>query len=336
MSNDTFESVSRLTRDMARAAATLSPDEARYLVDAYYIQQENRKRTNNQVRALGETEEPHSVVAWLANQDAILEGQIKRALDSYTDAHPIGEWLKEITGIGPVIAAGLLAHIDITQSPTAGHIWRYCGLDPTSEWISRARCDAWMRLNSLPLDELKAQAAADFNRRPDAFAAAATKEELAKLIVRRPWNASLKRLCWLAGESFVKVSKLESDVYGKLYIGRKAYEHELNDRGGYSELAAAVLARTPNHAQRAIYLTGKLSDGHLHERAKRWAVKMFLSDLFEHWYRVHHNAPPPKPFAIGVLGHAHYRNGVEILARAKAAGKDSEEEANGEHRHLGA
>ena len=40
-------------------------------------------------------------------------------------------------GIGPVIAAGLLANIDIKQAPTVGHIWRFAGLDPTNKWIGK-------------------------------------------------------------------------------------------------------------------------------------------------------------------------------------------------------
>jgi hypothetical protein len=79
-------------------------------------------------------EEPHALIGWLAEQSGILEGQIKRALDAYSDTKPAGQWMKSIYGIGPVIAAGLLAHIDITQCPTVGHIWRYGGNDPTDTW----------------------------------------------------------------------------------------------------------------------------------------------------------------------------------------------------------
>jgi len=44
-----------------------------------------------------------------------------------------------ITGIGPVITAGLLAHLDITQAPTAGHFWRFAGLDPTCKWEKKTK-----------------------------------------------------------------------------------------------------------------------------------------------------------------------------------------------------
>jgi len=50
----------RLTRDLVEASRTMGAEEARYLVDAYYATQENRKRTDNQVRALGE--EPHFLI----------------------------------------------------------------------------------------------------------------------------------------------------------------------------------------------------------------------------------------------------------------------------------
>jgi len=122
----------RLSRDLIKASSTMTTMEARYLVDAYYLMQDDRKRAHNQVRAM--EEEPHSVIGWLAGQSETLEGQIKRALDQYSDSHPAGTWLKSNYGIGPVIAAGLLAHIDIRKAPTVGHIWRFAGLDPTLKW----------------------------------------------------------------------------------------------------------------------------------------------------------------------------------------------------------
>ena len=135
--NETSESpevVRRLRRDLVKAASTLSVDEARYLVDAYYAMQEYRKAAGNQVRALAESEEPHGVIQWLFDQNTTVEKQILRALDSWTDALPAARWAKSICGIGPVISAGLAAHIDITRSATVGHIWRFAGLDPTVEW----------------------------------------------------------------------------------------------------------------------------------------------------------------------------------------------------------
>lgn len=126
--------IARLTRDLARGAALLSDKEARYLVDTYYIMQEQRLRASNQVRALADSLEPNTTLGFFLDQFESLEGQVKKALDVYSREQPLGAWARSQKGIGPVLAAGLLAHIDITKAPTAGHIWRYAGLDPTQKW----------------------------------------------------------------------------------------------------------------------------------------------------------------------------------------------------------
>jgi phosphatidylserine/phosphatidylglycerophosphate/cardiolipin synthase-like enzyme len=59
---ETPEAIQRLKRDLVTAAATLSVNEVRYLVDAYYAIQESRKAAGNQVRALAESKEPHTVI----------------------------------------------------------------------------------------------------------------------------------------------------------------------------------------------------------------------------------------------------------------------------------
>ena len=252
--------VDRLSRDLANAARTLGASEARFLVDAYYAMQEQRKRSANQVRALGENAEPHDVLKWFTGQNETLELQVKRALTKYAESHPIGMRMMSVVGIGPVITAGLLAHIDITQAPTAGHIWRFAGLDPTLNW---------------------------------------GKGE------KRPWNAALKTLCWKIGESFVKNKGREGCFYGQLYDQRKAYEAEINAAGGYADQAAAILKARPTHKQKAIYAEGHLPDGHLHARAKRYVVKLFLSHLHEVWYRHEYGQAPPAPYAMVFAGHAH-------------------------------
>ena len=37
-------------------------------------------------------------------------------------------------GVGPVITAGLLAHLDIERAPSAGHFWSFAGLNPNMKW----------------------------------------------------------------------------------------------------------------------------------------------------------------------------------------------------------
>ena len=128
------EKVERLSKDVKQAAAGLSQQEARYLVDSYYQIQEHRLAAAAQSRSLAKTEEPNALVGYLAAELAVLEGEIKKALSVYAAGDPVGAWSLSICGIGPVLAAGLLAHIDIEKAPTAGHIWSFAGLDPGAEW----------------------------------------------------------------------------------------------------------------------------------------------------------------------------------------------------------
>jgi hypothetical protein len=235
--------------------------EARYLVDTYYQLQEFRKASANQARALTTSEEPHETVAFFAGQFGTLERQVQGALDAYSKGDPLGQWLRAVKGIGPVIAAGLLAHIDWTV-PTAGNIWRFAGLDPSVTW---------------------------------------RKGE------RRPWNASLKTLCWKIGDSFVKFSGHDDCYYGQLYRQRKEYELERDVTGGNADAAKRTLEERTirDAATRTVYESGHLPAGRLDLRARRWAVKLFLAHAWEEGYRMATGNEPPAPYPIAHLGHAH-------------------------------
>ena len=255
--------VRKLDRDILKAASELTSTEARFLVDAYYAMQAGRIRANNQIRALTESGEPHESIGWLSTESRVLEESVKRALDVYSNNHPVGSRMRTVVGVGPVIAAGFLAHIDITRAPTAGAIWRYAGLDPTSEW---------------------------------------RKGE------KRPFNAALKTLCWKLGESFVKVSNHPDALYGQIYKERKDIELSKNEAGDFADQAKAKLEKykigKTTDAYKA-YSVGKLPPAHIHARAKRYAVKMFISHLHEIWYEVELGKPAPVPYVMVHGGHVH-------------------------------
>lgn len=260
-----IEPIMRMSRDIRAAAATLSHDEARYLVDTYYQMQDARIRDAARIRQQEKTGEPHATLGWLYDQNSTLEQQIKGALGRYAAAHPVGEWAQGICGIGPVISAGLIANIDITRAPTAGSIWKFAGLDGHPKKLEKG----------------------------------------VKIEHSRPF----KTLCaFKLGECFVKVQNNGKDVYGKVYAARKALEAEKNEAGAFAEQAARVLEQKKigktTDAWKA-YSAGKLPPAHIHARARRYAVKLFLSHLHEVWHWHAFGADAPKPYAFEHLGHAH-------------------------------
>lgn len=127
--------ISGITRAQIRKFSVgLDDNQVRHLINLYYIMQEQRKRTQNQLRSILKEGEEGDLIRLISDTTADAEAAIKKAMDDYTDSHPVGRWLKAHVGIGPVISAGLVAHIDIEKAPTAGHIWAFAGLDPTKKW----------------------------------------------------------------------------------------------------------------------------------------------------------------------------------------------------------
>jgi hypothetical protein len=316
-----LEPIQKLSRDLKQASITLSDREARYLVDAYYSMQDFRTQGDSQVRSMSATGEPHAVNKWLATQTRGLENQLKLALGAFAESKRPGRWALSQVGIGPVITAGLLAHLDIAKAPTAGHFWRYAGLDPTLEWQGKEKAAAWVKAHKhLSPEEMLAVAGADFKRRPELIRKVATFDprdpETPKTLThatiqaglaRRPWNAKLKVLMWKAGESFKKFHNHPECYYGHVYQQRKLLEVERNEAGKFADQAQHSLEtkNITNSELRAKYKAGKLPDGRLDLRAARYATKLFISHL--HWvmFECHHNSPPPKPYVIEHLGHVH-------------------------------
>lgn len=264
----TFDPITKLNKDMKDASVQLGADEARFLVDAYYIMQEDRKRSYNQERALITSQEPHDIISWFAAQNKHLEKQIATTLDIYSASKPEGVWARRQCGIGPIISAGLIANVSLHdpktgERSTAAKLWRFAGLDPTSKW------------------------------------------EKGK---KRPWNASLKVLSFKIGDSFVKTCNLEDSFYGPVYKKRKLLEIERNEQFLFKAQAEYILKTKnidkKTDAYKA-YSVGKLPDAHIHARARRYAAKLFLSHYLEVAQRLH-GIEPAIPYIIAVAGHADY------------------------------
>ena len=269
-------------------------------------------------------------------------------LDDWTSTDPTGIWAKNQIGIGPVISAGLLAHIDFEKAKNPSKIWRYAGLDPTLKWLGTAGAKTLlghvygdsrdpdyeaMNIDPSVLSEEEIQIL-DENLREDGrgqlsreqlvlvsrlsnrsigmLVRAAkddkgriTRTSMLRLLAKRPWNASLKVVCWKAGESFVKFSNHERCLYGHLYQERKELEVTRNEAGDFQAQAAQALKnknyRKDTDAYKA-YSEGMLPPAHVHARAKRFAVKIFLVHFWETGYRNHYGKEPPEPYAFTPQG----------------------------------
>ena len=344
-----WELLDRLDRDLRSAAEYLGPEEARFLVDMYYQMQDVRIRFRNQQRQTEAHSEPNRVITWGLENIRRAENDIKRALGSFAEAYSVGRWCLSNHGIGPVISAGLLAHLDIRNTPTVGKWWRFAGLDPSRSWHGKEDAKQMLgqgelhsgvkKLTLAKAQELAALCNVNHVRLQqiwaDGFAKSKKYGALEKYLAARPWNAELKSLCaFKMGECFVKFQNAEACDYGHLFQARKALEVERNMQGAFSDQAAKILSKenrradayatkwmqgcwtaehmaevlTLGQAQRLTYLNKKvgepgsgvamLAPAHIHARARRYAVKIFMSHLHHVMYVDYNGEAPPKPFII--------------------------------------
>jgi hypothetical protein len=254
------ESRNELINKIVRTV-TLKQGDIAEMVSLYYDCQDLRIAHANKER----TEPPSELVEWLDFWMKAGEKVIHAKLAQWVegDDSPVeAKWAYDQVGIGPIIASGLAAHVDVAKADSISALWKFAGQAP------------------------------GFDRKVKG-------EKLA-------YNARLKVLCWKAGQSFCKVSGKENATYGKLYVQFKAEEIRKNEGGLYVEAAKRELEKKKFKQDDSVtkkrLLAGKLSDAHLHARATRRTVKLFLA----HYYMVGREArglPMRRPYAEQVLHH---------------------------------
>lgn len=290
-----------LRRDLRKAAATLREDEARWLVDYYYQMQNERIRAGNQILSMlkGFREElkvddPNVYDALPERDKPKSVGQaLKEAReDQIEEPHELLVWLHENSGV--------------LERRIKSSLGVYANSKLLGEWVQTILGIGPVIASGLlaHFDVTKSETAGGFWR----FAGLDPTSVWNKG-EKRPWNAKLKRLCWIAGESFVRVQGYDDDVYGHMYAKRKLIEEARNEAGNFADQAAAILkAKNIDKSTEAYkaYIKGKLPPAQIHARAKRYAVKIFIAHYHHVAYEIEHGRLPPKPYVIEHMGHVNY------------------------------
>lgn len=379
MVDELIESIQKMSRDTRRAAITLGPDESRFLGDIFYTIQELRIGMRSRLKELVETRKPHEVIEYIVRQAQILEGMCKTSLEQWVKGQGnAANWCTEQKGIGPIITANLLSNIDIERAPTYGHIWSFAGQNPGAIWIGSptalkalegipdnaaftpeqivelARkmrgCPKWLAgrlyrivhdIDDVPFRDLGKIDDLEYVR-ITLHGLKIKKKAIVLAVSRRPWNASLKTLCWKIGESFIKVQGYEDAYYGQVYAARKRYEIGRNVAEDQVETAMRIIStkKFGENTDARLWYGGylrtedlldfyelplkeregfakkramkepngvpMLPPGHVQGRARRATVKYFLSHLHHVLYFERFKREPPIPYPVAHLGHAHY------------------------------
>jgi len=286
----------KLSKDLRAAADRITVKQARFLVDTYYQVQSFRIESAAQEKAATAEQEPAELVGWLAASMKTLEGAIKSALDRYTDTRPEGRWAKSISGIGPVLSAGLLAHINIERAATAGAIWRFAGLDPTLVWGKGEKRPFNARLKVLcwKIGECFVRVQ---NREADVYGKVFAERKV------QEWGHNLAgQYTVLAGQALERLKDRSTPTWAW-------------NAGCFPATVAQEYLTLPIEKREAFLVKSKgapgtgqamLSPAHCHARARRYAVKLFLAHYHHVSWETHFHTAPPKPYVIEHGGHTHF------------------------------
>jgi hypothetical protein len=220
----------------------------RWLASAFESAQAERLRTGDQIRAVvqnrgvGGGRSANDVDALLARirhgstpaQLATLgdtyrrqwseERDLLRVLSERIAMHPAWPWIERVRGIGPSLAARLLARLDIERAPTPSSFWSYCGLATVAAQLYRcAQCGYEL---SLPAGRhVRAGHRMPGSGQPCSGALAPAGDGARRVAQPRPsrgehapYDREAKKLCYLIGISVVR----QGDSYKRYYAEQRA------------------------------------------------------------------------------------------------------------------
>jgi len=261
----------------------------RNLVDIYYDFQGQRIQTQLRIGASERehslTEEQRSIygITTILENAHSFEKDIEKLIAQQLKNHALyTQYLSRISGIGPMLSAGLIAYIDdIEKFDHISSLWQYSG------YGANRFCPECKKPTSVDVkyDTGKiAKKLHPFNECPECHAQ--TNPILQKRIsgYQSNWNDRLKVLGYKAGTSFVKQSA-ERSKYRKLYDKIKKDE------------------RRKHPIKKVIKSKTFFNDGHIHNRAMRKVVKIFFAHVWQTWRR-QQGLEATEPYAKQLLGHS--------------------------------
>jgi len=261
----------------------------RNLVDIYYdfqgqrIQTQLRIGSSERNNVLTKDELSIYGIQTIMDNAANFENDVEKLIVKQLKNHALyTQYLSKILGIGPLIAAGLIAYIDdIEKFKHVSSLWQYSGYGmnrycpkckkPTFvevEYETGKKAKKLHPLENCPVCKKK------------------TEPILQKRMTgyQSNWNDRLKVLAWKASTSFVK-QNVKNSKYRKLYEQIKKEERRVHPK--------------------KVVNKGKTSynDGHINNRTIRKISKIFLAHLWQTWRR-QQGLEATEPYAKQLLGHS--------------------------------
>lgn len=208
-----------------------------------------------------------------SGMDGLINHACKLMISEGEKAGPVWTWLTSIKGLkAGSMAAQLIAQIDdISKSHTVSALWRFSG-----------------------------------------FAVVNGQAEHNQKGVKSPFNRKLKGVCYNIADQFIRQ---QTPVYIDIYYAEKERQYKLHPEPLCRECKIPAVSkmgkdkdgksvkkwRCPDDGNHAVSYT----PAHLHNRAWRKMIKIFLQHLYIVW-KHSEGLPISKPYIHDVGGHTHY------------------------------
>jgi hypothetical protein len=315
-----LENVVKLSKEYANMAGSMQAEEVRQLVRVYCQVQHMRVQVNNMNKAAAKNET--GVVPLFDHFLGVfetVEKQISKAVLKWVEAHPVGKWIIQVHGIGPVISGGLLSNLDITKAKSHGAFWKFAGIsgNPADNVWDKGQKRPWnaelKKLMFLMWNSFQYQQARANNFYGRMVFAPRQKQEWAKNYLGQNAETALARA--------EKVAK-STDAY-LWYSGcykaadvRAIREEKLS--GDVLIKRMQAILGTPGSG------TPMLPPAHIEARAGRFVSSVFLSHLFDVWYETHYGTPAPQPYVVKHMNHDNWINNPYVIGGPAAEGMTME------------
>ncbi len=207
------------------------------------------------------------------------------------------EYLADVRGVGPALAAVLITYLDPAKARHASSFWRYCGLDVGADGAGRSR-------------------------RTEHLIEREYLDKNGKLATRlsttySPW-LKMKLLGGL-GPSFLRSNspwREQFDNYRHRIISDPARQKVtlVEWKKMFNQNKKLIADKAISEEEMAIQMRELWPPGRIKNAAIRYMVKQFLADLWAKW-RTLEGLPVTEPYAVAKLGmRPHGSNGVKDAA----------------------
>lgn len=216
--------------------------------------QKARKQFQNRIGAIERnddagTPEQLAVLKRYFERFQDLEARLEEDIADLVEQYPIYDHVSAVKGIGPMLAAKLIAMIDVSRAPTVSSLWRYAGYGLSKYWQNEAgnivapvtgyewdsNAKDWKQVSPEP---------------KDGWTCVTVPDRLIKGY-RSPYNKRLKTALYVIAGSMMKAGSPYREIYD---------------------------------SAKARYVANRdWTKGHCDAAARRKMIKIFLSHLWERW-----------------------------------------------------